>query len=125
MPVASAGVGVIGFSRGKATGLATGKVLGFMVCDYAATISAFTFVIDTGTATVKVWKIATGTAKPTVADSINTSGVSISTGTALRSTSLGDFTTTAVAAHDIFAFEITALGGSPTELMFTLELTKT
>lgn len=121
----SLGKGAVGFSFGKSSGLSTGKVKGFAVIPYAATITAFNFVIDTGTATVKVWKIATGTAKPTAANSINTSGVSISTGTALRSTTLSDFTTTAVAANDIFAFEITALGGSPTEIMFELELTKT
>lgn len=119
------GIGSVGFSFGKTSGIAVGKTKGFLVCPYAATITAFNFVIDTGTATVKVWKIATGTAKPTNADSINTSGVSISSGTALRSTTLTDFTTTAVAANDIFAFEITALGGSPTEIMFSLELTKT
>lgn len=116
---------VIGFSIGRSGGLTTGKVKGFFVCPYAATISAFNFVIDTGTATVKVWKIATGTAKPTSSNSINTSGVSISTGTALRSTSLSDFTSTTVTANDIFAFEVTALTGSPTELTFELELTKT
>jgi hypothetical protein len=46
-----------------------------------------------------------------VANNINTSGISISSGTSIRSTSLGDFTTLAVAADDIFAWEITAVAG--------------
>lgn len=120
----SGGKGLAGFSIGRTGGLVTGKVKGFFVCPYAATISAWNIIIDTGTVTVKVWKKATGTAKPTITDVINTTGVSISTGTALRSTDVSDFTTVSVATNDIFAFAITALSGSPTELAFILELTK-
>jgi hypothetical protein len=115
----------IGFtSDGGGSAIATGKVKGFMVCPYAGTISAWNIIADTGTATVKVWKIATGTAKPTSANSINTSGVALSTGTAVRSTTTSDFTSTAVSANDIFAFNIEALTGA-TELTFVLEITRT
>ena len=64
------------------------------------------------TATVKFWKIATGTATPTSTNSINTSGVAISTGTAIHSTTLSDFTTTAVAANDIFAVQLSAVANA-------------
>ncbi len=92
---------------------------------FAGTISAYTITADTGTCTVKIWKKATGTAIPTVADSINTSGVSLSTGTVVRSTSLSDFTSTAVTANDLFIMNITALTGSPTFISITLEINKT
>jgi hypothetical protein len=88
----------------------------------AGAITAWHIAVDAGTATIKVWKRATGTVAPTVADVINTSGVAISTGTYIRSTTLGDFTTTTVAAGDIFAFAITAVA-TATELTAMLEIT--
>lgn len=72
------------------------------------TLTAWNAQCSTGTFTVKFWKIATGTAIPTSANSINTSGVGVSTGTAIRSTSLSDFTTTAFTAGDIIICELTA-----------------
>lgn len=109
---------------GGGSAITTGKVKGFFTCPYAATITGWNIVVDTGTVTVKVWKIATGTAKPTIANVINTNGVALSTGTAIHSTTLTDFTTTAVAANDIFAFDITAVSGV-TEMSFNLQLSKT
>jgi len=88
----------------------------------ACTISAWNIsVAPSGTATVAVWKIAAGTAIPTVANSINTSGVSLASGTSIRSTTLSDFTTLAVAANDIFIISLTAVGGSPTAVNFSVE----
>lgn len=100
----------------------TGQQGSYSVFPAAGSITAWNIVVDTGTATVKTWKIATGTAAPTSSNSINTSGVSISAGTVIRSTTLTDFTTTAVAANDIFAFEITAVSGA-TKILFELEIT--
>lgn len=108
---------------GGGAAIATGKVKGFFTCPYAGTITGWSIVADTGTVTVKVWKIATGTAKPTSANSINTSGVSLSSGTAIRSSTLTDFTTTAIAAGDILAYNIEAVSGA-TEMTFNLEVTK-
>lgn len=116
------GTGILGFTASD-TSVATGKVKGFVVCPYAGTISGWSIVVDAGTATVKVWKIASGTAKPTVANVINTSGVAISSGTAVISTTTSDFTTTAVTADDIFAFDITAASGVA-EITFQLKITK-
>lgn len=87
----------------------------------ACTISAYSLAIDTGTITVKWWKKAAGTAIPTSTDSINTSGVGISSGTLIRSTTLTDFITTSVAAHDAMIMDITAVTGSPTILNGVLE----
>jgi hypothetical protein len=76
---------------------------------FACTINRYTLQIDAGTITVKFWKVALGTAIPTSGNSINTSGVGISSGTAVTSTSLGDFTTTSVAANDAIAMNVTAV----------------
>lgn len=80
-----------------------------IVVPYACTISAWNILADAGTATVKLWKVATGTAIPTISNVINTNGISLSTGTAVRSTTVSDFTTTSVAANDIVIFSITAV----------------
>lgn len=116
------GTGILGFTSSD-TAVATGKVKGFVVCPYAGTISGWSIVVDAGTATVKVWKIASGTAKPTISNVINTSGVAISSGTAVISSTTSDFTTTTVTANDIFAFDITAASGV-SEITFQLKITK-
>lgn len=79
----------------------------YITIPFSCTIDAYNLNIDAGTITVKFWKIATGTAIPTSSNSINTSGVGISSGTAIHSTTLSDFTTTAVAANDIMAMNVT------------------
>jgi hypothetical protein len=84
----------------------------YFVVPQACTIIGWNILADAGTATVKFWKIATGTAIPTVANSINTSGVALSTGTAIHSSTLTDFTTTAVSANDIGAVTLTAVSGA-------------
>lgn len=78
----------------------------YFTVPFACTIQAYTLSADAGTATVKFWKIATGTAIPTVANSINTSGVALSTGTSVHSTTLSDFTTTTIAANDNMAMNV-------------------
>lgn len=83
---------------------------------YACTITAFSICASgsagaaPGTVTFKFLKVASGTAQPTAANSINTSGVSLTTGTCVRSTTLSDFTTTAVTANDLVSATQTAVG---------------
>lgn len=81
----------------------------YVTVPYVCAIRSWAIVVDAGTATVKFWRKATGTAIPTSSDSINTSGVAISTGTAVRSTTLSDFTSTAIAAGDIVAANISTV----------------
>lgn len=84
----------------------------YWVAPCSGALTGWDIVVDAGTATVKVWRIATGTAAPTNANSINTSGVSISTGTAIHSTTLTDFgANTTFTAGDIFGYENTAVSG--------------
>jgi hypothetical protein len=61
-----------------------------------------------GTVTAKVLRVNGGTAKPTA--SINTSGISLTTGTYLNSSTISDFTSTAIAVGDHMAVQITAPG---------------
>ncbi len=126
LPGANGGIGnnkvrVIGFG---ALTPATGQQGAYTVFPVAGTITAWAIGVDAGTATVKVWKKATGTATPTASDNINTSGVAISSNTFIRSTDVTDFTTTAVAANDIFGFNLTAVSGVA-KIMFELEITVT
>lgn len=109
---------------GGGVALSTGKFPGYLTIPYGASITAWHIGVDVGTCTIKVWKVATGTAVPTSGDSINTSGVSISSGTYVRSTTLTDFTTTTITENDILAFNIEAIAGGCTQVTFTLELTR-
>ena len=79
----------------------------------ACTITHWSLMVDTGTATVQFMKVASGTALPTHAsNNISTSGVAISSGTVVdRSATLTDFTTTSVAAGDIIGVYLTTLSG--------------
>lgn len=111
----------ISFTLGDPTGSAlTTSQVAYVTVPFACTISAYNLLVDSGTVTVKFWKIATGTAIPTVANSISTSGVSISSGTAIHSTTVSDFTTTTVSANDIMAMAITTTSG-PKLLNATLQ----
>jgi hypothetical protein len=88
---------------------------------YSCTIIGYHILVDSGTATIKIAKVNGGTALPTVAsNAISTSGLSISTGAKLDSTTLTDFTTTAVAANDTLGFFITAASG-PKQLTISLD----
>lgn len=71
---------------------------------------------DSGTATVKFAKVASGTSSPGSGNLINTSGVSLSTGTHIYSSTVTDFTTTTVTAGDVIAADLTSVTGTITGL---------
>lgn len=104
---------VIAFPFGTPGGppLSTG-VLGYFTVPFACTIQGWSIQVDTGTATVKWWKVASGTAVPTSSNSISVSGVSLSTGTVVQSTNVTDFTTTTVSAGDIISADLSAVSGA-------------
>lgn len=104
---------------GAGSALTTGTKA-YVTVPYACTIQAWNITVDTGTITIDAWKKATGTAIPTISDSITASATpAISTGTALHSTTLTSWTTS-VSANDIFAFDITAVS-SATKASLTLQ----
>lgn len=73
---------------------------------FACTIQGWTMTVDTGTAKVDVWKIAAGTAIPTITNTIVGSTMpAVTTGTAAQSAILTGWTTS-VAANDIIAFNL-------------------
>ena len=84
----------------------------YVTIPFSCTLSAWNIVVDAGTLTAKVWRKATGTSIPTSADSINTSGIAISTGTAIHSTAMTDFTSTAIANNDILAVNVSSVTGT-------------
>lgn len=121
----NARVSIVGGGKdGGGSVISSGQIRGYFTTPYSGTITAWSIGVDTGTATMKAWKVATGTAVPTSSNSINTSGVSIASGTYIRSTTLSDFTTTTVTANDIWAFNIEAVSGA-TQLTFSIEITRT
>ena len=87
------------------SGLTSGSVVYFTV-PYACTISAWNITVDAGTVTFDIWKIATGTAVPTVTNTITASALpALSTGTAKHSTTLTGWTTS-VTANDIIGIQL-------------------
>lgn len=104
---ATAKVRSFGTSFGDTGGsaLTSGSVVYFTV-PFACTLSAWNMTLDAGTATIDVWKIATGTTVPTVTNTITASALpAISTGTAIHSTTLTAWTTS-VSANDIFGVQL-------------------
>ena len=92
----------------------------YFTVPFACTIAAWNITVDTGTITFDVWKIATGTAIPTVSNSIVASAApAISTGTAVHSTTLTGWTTS-VSANDIFGININTVA-SATKASLTLQ----
>jgi hypothetical protein len=96
---------------GGGSALSSGGVTYFTV-PFACTIQAWNITVDTGTITFDVWKVASGTAIPTVSNSITASALpAISTGTAIHSTTLTGWTTS-VSANDIFGIDINAVSSA-------------
>lgn len=92
---------------------------------YGGTIAEFTLGISPSgaSATVEIWMITSPTtARPTVADTINTSGVSISSNTRLHSTTLTDFTTLVVPAGASIVAHLKAATGAK-QVSFSVEMT--
>lgn len=81
----------------------------------SCTIVSFDAWVDTGTATFDIWKKATATTLPTISNTILSSYIGVVSGENNDSTTLSAFTTTAVAAKDIFGFKLQAITGSPTQ----------
>ena len=112
------------FGNKKNSGIPTGRLDYVFTCPYAGTISAWSIAIgpsDSGTITIRFWKL--NGAIPTVTNRINTAGVSLTTGNYIHSTSLGDFSTLAVAVNDVFAVEVLSVGGTITTFNGSLEIT--
>jgi hypothetical protein len=94
------------FGDTSAIGALTSGSIVYFTVPYACTIAAWDISVDAGTVTFDIWKIATGTAIPTVSNTITASAKpALSTGTSLHSTSMSGWTT-AVTANDIFGIQL-------------------
>jgi hypothetical protein len=72
----------------------------------ACTISGWAIAVNAGTATFDIWKISSGTAIPTVSNSITASAQpTIASGTVAQSTTLTGWSTS-VSANDIVAINL-------------------
>ena len=113
--------GSFGSTAAGSSALSSGLTT-YTAVPFGCTIKATTILISPAdTATFTTWKVATGTALPTVGNSISTSGISISSGTAVRSTTVTDFTTTTVSANDFIGIHLNAVGGTATFASFMVE----
>jgi len=75
------------------------------------------------TCTFDVWKIASGTALPTVSNTIMGTKPVLATGNVIRSTTLTGWSTLAVAAGDIIIINLDSVTNA-TQISFTLETTR-
>lgn len=110
---------------GGASSPAVGSKLYFTV-PYACTIAAWNILEDgaSPTATIDIWKIGTGTALPTIANTITASALPVlSTGNAIHSTTLTSWTTS-VTANDIFIVNLNAVANA-TKVSFGVQCNKT
>ena len=112
-PTGANGSGGFGFAFGSpanSAALTAGSTqTAYLTVPRACTINSWDITVDGGTISFDVWKVATGTAIPTSTNSIvGGTYPSIATGTAIHSTTLTTWTTTAVAANDIVGINIQA-----------------
>ena len=119
--VASIGITVDGGGSTITTG-----VKGYITIPYAATITGWDIAADgvNPTCTFDVWKIATGTALPTVTNTIMGTKPALSTGNVIHSTTMTSWSTLAVAAGDIIGFNVDAVTVA-TKITFQIEVSKT
>lgn len=104
-------------------GFITTGLTRYFVAPYACTITGWSIVAEgtSPTCTIDVWKIASGTVLPTVADSITSSAPpDLSTGNVIRSSTLTGWTV-AISAGDILGFNIDAVANALT-IKINLEL---
>lgn len=92
-------------SSDGSTALTAGRTVYFAV-PTACTINGWSITADAGTATVDVWKVADGTALPTVANTITAAATpALASGNNISSTTLTGWDT-AVAAKDVIGINL-------------------
>ncbi len=97
-------------------------IIGYFISPFAGKIKAWSIAASgtSPTCTFDVWKIGTGTALPTVTNTIMGTKPALSTGNAIRSTTLTSWAVN-FAAGDIFGFNLDAVSAA-TRISFILEV---
>lgn len=96
---------------GGGSALTAGKTV-YTTITFACTVQAWNITVDAGTATVDVWRVATGTAIPVAGDSITGVGAGrpvLAANTALHSTNLTGWGSTSIAKDDILGINLQAV----------------
>lgn len=94
---------------------------------FPCTLSAYALSLNVADSTVKVklWRVNGGTAIPTSANSINTAGIGVPTGTRVASTTMTDFTSTAIAPGDQLTAAISTSATTAKSVVITLTCDQT
>lgn len=95
----------------------------YYILPYACTITGWS-IVATGTSpttTIDVWRVASGTSLPAVGNTIMGTKPALSTGNAVRSTSLTGWSPTTFSAGDIIGFNLDAVSNALT-IVFSLEI---
>ena len=95
----------------------------YYILPYACTITGWS-IVATGTSpttTIDVWRVATGTSLPTVANTIMGTKPALSSGNAVRSSTLTGWSPTSFSAGDIIAANLDAVSNALT-IVFSLEI---
>lgn len=115
----------LNFGRARQSGIQIGRIPGYWTCPYTGIITGIYLNTDQGGYRVKFWKSSIGI--PTVADSINQNGVSISDPlNHAEIFNLTDFIEVDVVIGDTFAVEIVEVSPlhTPTDISGSLLLRK-
>lgn len=109
---------------GAGSVLSTGQK-GYITIPYNCTITGWAITADgsSPTCTFDIWKIATGTALPTVSNTIMGTKPALSTGNAKQSTTLTSWSV-AITAFDIIGFNLDAVAVA-TKISLIIEVAKT
>lgn len=99
-------------------------VMGYVTTDFTGTITGWniTAVGASPTCTIDVWHVATGTTLPAVGNTIMGTKPALSTGNAVRSTTLTGWNPVTFSPGDIWAFNLDAVTNA-TYINFNLEVT--
>jgi hypothetical protein len=117
--------GAVNFVFGDGTNVIAAGLKGFVRFPYAATITKWSLVADVaGTIVVDIWKDVYANHPPTVADSIPSPKPSLSSADQNESSSLGSWTTLAIAEGDVLAFNVEATPATLTLCTLTLHFTR-
>ena len=92
----------------------TTAAVAYVVVRFGCTITGYSVWADTGTIDFDVWKIASGTALPTVSNTIisGSNYLALASNTVNISTSTSSLTTTTSTADDIYGFKIHAVSSA-------------
>lgn len=107
---------------GGGSALTVAKTAYFTI-PFGCSVAAWNIVVDTGTATVDIWRVASGTAIPVAGDKITGAGAgrpAIAANTAIRSTNLTGWLSTVLVKDDILGINLQAVA-TATYLNFVVE----